>query len=234
MIYITGDTHGDLGRFSQSTAKKLKQNDNLIICGDFGFIWNGSEQETKILNSIGKHKYKVFFVDGKHENFDLLNKYKIIDRFGGKIRHISGNLFHMIRGQIYTIENKNIFTFGGGESPDKDIRISSGTWWPQEMPSSTEMQNALENLKSYNQKINYIITHEPPAFINKMMYRNHNEINQLKIFLDFISKEIEFEKWFFGCTHINRKITFKYYSIFNDIIPVEKPLGKRHFKHKNK
>ena len=62
MIYITGDTHGDLSRFDNPLVKKLKSGDNLIICGDFGFIWEGNEKEYRILNSLGNHKYNIFFV----------------------------------------------------------------------------------------------------------------------------------------------------------------------------
>lgn len=221
MIYITGDTHGDLSRFDNPLVKKLKSGDNLIICGDFGFIWEGNEKEYRILNSLGNHKYNIFFVDGKHENFDRLEKYEIIDAFGAKIRHISGNLYHMLRGHIYNIENKKIFTFGGGESHDKDFRIDMGTWWPQEMPSISEMKASVDVLDDNDRCVDYIITHEPPAIINKMIDKNHFTINPLEVFFDSMTKEIKFEKWFFGCTHINRKIANKYYSIFDDVIPVE-------------
>lgn len=234
MIYITGDTHGDLRRFDDSKIKKLKSGDNLIICGDFGFIWDGSEKEKKILNSLGNHKYNIFFVDGKHENFDLLGKYKTIDAFGSKIRHISGNLYHMLRGHIYNIENKTILAFGGGESPDKDFRLDAGTWWSQEMPDISEMKSAVIALDSANREINYVVTHEPPSYINKMIDRNHFKINPLSAFFDSIVKEVKFDKWFFGCTHIDRKITSKYYSVFEDVVPVEYISKKRFFFNKYK
>ena len=37
MIYITGDTHGDISVFKNPALKKLGEKDYLIICGDFGF-----------------------------------------------------------------------------------------------------------------------------------------------------------------------------------------------------
>lgn len=45
MIYITGDTHGDVTRFSMDNFPEQKtftdQNENyVIICGDFGLVWN--------------------------------------------------------------------------------------------------------------------------------------------------------------------------------------------------
>lgn len=49
MIYVTGDVHADLGRFKGKAAKKLKKGDTLIVCGDFGFVWDGSKKEQRVL-----------------------------------------------------------------------------------------------------------------------------------------------------------------------------------------
>ena len=53
VIYVTGDMHGDFSRFKDSPLKKLKAGDTLLVCGDFGFIWDGSRQEQKLLKKIG-------------------------------------------------------------------------------------------------------------------------------------------------------------------------------------
>ena len=45
-IYITGDTHGDFRRFSADNfpeGKTLTKKDYVIICGDFGGIWDVKE-----------------------------------------------------------------------------------------------------------------------------------------------------------------------------------------------
>ena len=43
MIYITGDTHGEFGRFSTKRLRKQGmepgEQDYVIVCGDFGFCW---------------------------------------------------------------------------------------------------------------------------------------------------------------------------------------------------
>ena len=59
MILVTGDTHGDLSRFKKKELHRLKKNDALIICGDFGFVWDGSKKEKKILKKLGKRKHKI-------------------------------------------------------------------------------------------------------------------------------------------------------------------------------
>ena len=47
-IFITGDTHGDFTRFKKKIfyeQAELSKEDCVIICGDFGGIWDGSAEE---------------------------------------------------------------------------------------------------------------------------------------------------------------------------------------------
>ncbi len=106
MLYITGNMHGEMARFEDSRLRKLKKGDTLIVCGDFGFLWDGGPKEEKNLKKLGSKKYQILFVDGTHENFDLLDSYPISDWNGGKVQQISGNLYHLMRGQVYTLEGK--------------------------------------------------------------------------------------------------------------------------------
>lgn len=221
MIYITGDTHADFKRFENKILKKLKKDDYLIICGDFGFIWENTKQENNILNRIGKFKFNTLFVDGTHENFDILKSYEKVDFNGAKARHICGNLYQLLRGQVYNIDGKKIFTFGGGESPDKEIRIYMNNWWVDELPKINEMKTAVENLNRVERKVDYIVTHEPPGTIKYLIDGSDKGINTLNRFFDDVTKEVKFENWFFGSTHINKEFTSKYISIFDDIIKIE-------------
>ena len=45
MIYVTGDMHGAEDRLYGKEWRKLKSGDVLIVCGDFGYIWNGGKFE---------------------------------------------------------------------------------------------------------------------------------------------------------------------------------------------
>ena len=56
MVFVPGDTHGDPERLSKSALKALNEGDTLIICGDFGFIWDKSKSEQKILKAFSKLK----------------------------------------------------------------------------------------------------------------------------------------------------------------------------------
>ncbi|MDQ5983412.1 MAG: hypothetical protein RUMPE_00423 [Eubacteriales bacterium SKADARSKE-1] len=221
MIYVTGDMHGNPIRFKVKQLKKLKKDDNLIICGDFGFIWEETSYEKRLLKKIGKLKFNTLFVDGTHENFDLLNKYETVDFKEGRAKNISGNLYQLLRGEIYKIDGKTIFTFGGGESPDKEIRAQSNKWWETELPCIAEMKKGVNNLCKYNRQVDYIISHEPPGKIKSLIYGNDFNVNILNRFLDDVAKEVSFKAWYFGSTHINKKLTQKYNAIFDEIISLD-------------
>ena len=83
MIYVTGDTHGDIKRFRKRELKKLSAKDYLIICGDFGFLWDESPEEKEKLEFLKSQKYTILFVDGTHENFDILESFPTVDFKGG-------------------------------------------------------------------------------------------------------------------------------------------------------
>ena len=45
----------------------------------------------------------VLFVDGNHENFDLLNAYPVEMWKGGKVHNIKPDIIHLMRGQVFEI-----------------------------------------------------------------------------------------------------------------------------------
>ena len=54
MIYVTGDMHGIEERLFDKEWYKLKAGDILLICGDFGFIWDGSKREREAIDFLAE------------------------------------------------------------------------------------------------------------------------------------------------------------------------------------
>lgn len=132
-IFVTGDIHGDLLRFMPSNfpiGQKLTKEDIVIICGDFGLIWslNGNKNEWKKLKWLAEQPWTTVFVDGNHENFTRLNGYKIIEKWGGKVHRIRDSIFHLMRGEVYQIQGKTIFSFGRAFSIDRVNRVENQSW----------------------------------------------------------------------------------------------------------
>ena len=68
-----------------------------------------------------------------------------------------------MRGQVYEIDDKKWFTFGGAKSQDQAIRIEGKDWWPGEMASEREYEEAVRNLAANGWKVDYVVTHCAPT-----------------------------------------------------------------------
>lgn len=220
MIYVTGDTHRDAHRLSRQALNRLRENDTLIICGDFGFVWDGSAKEHKLLHDLGSRKYHICFIDGTHENFSLLNEYPEVTWKYGKARQIADNLFYLMRGEVYHIEGLKILTMGGGESPDRDMRIGTDRFTKEEMPSREELLNGLNNIEKAHYDIDLIFTHEPPLktkeFLN-MGRSGETNLSSLNSYFDEIGKVCSYKRWYFGSMHLDKRITEKHTAVFKKI-----------------
>ena len=224
-IFITGDMHGEYSRFEDERLKGLKEGDYLIVCGDFGFIWASEKKddfeilvENKQLDDLEKTlPYTVLFIDGNHENFDRLEKYPEAEKFGNKVHKIRENIYHLERGRVYTIEEKNIFCMGGAASIDKYMRIPGLSWWHQELPSEEEYERATESLKQCNYKFDYVLTHTAPVEVIKQMGFNpyRSEDLELTSYLSYVMEQCPFKQWYFGHWHIDEEIELTKSNLFS-------------------
>ena len=126
MVYLTGDTHGDIERFKHGKLRWLGKRDVVIVLGDFGFVWDGSKEEQKKLDWLRKRPYTLLFLDGAHENYDLLAQYPEEELFGGKVQALGGHVYHVCRGSVLTLEEKKYLCFGGvaaGDALGRGIRL---------------------------------------------------------------------------------------------------------------
>lgn len=223
MVYITGDTHGDISFFKSPALKKLTEDDTLIICGDFGFIWDGSEKEKKALEQLQKKRYTICFVDGAHENFDMLKGYPPYRYKGGNAQKIASNIYHLMRGEIYTFERKTFFVMGGGESEDIEMRTEGKTWWKEEMPGGKELLRGAKNLRDADYKVNYILTYEAPAMAKDFIRLHTNKemhLTPLNTYLQELMKGVEYSHWYFGSLHMDMNISKKMTAVFNEVIKI--------------
>jgi len=221
MIYVTGDLHGDLERFKTKPLKHLKKNDTLIVCGDFGFVWNGSREEEKILRWLGKRRYHILFVEGTHDNLSLLENYPAETWMGGQVRRISGNLMQMVRGSLFHIESSDIFVMGGGESADIDTRVLGETWWSQEMPTQEEFAAARQRLEENGNVVDYVITHECSTRIRSFLDMDEMRVNPLNAFLEEVEQKVRFKGWFFGSYHLDKRIPPKHHALFREVVALK-------------
>lgn len=250
MIYITGDCHADFRKLNTENfleQKEMTKEDYVIICGDFGAVWMRDlegEQEKWWMDWLENKPFTTLFVDGNHENFDRLYNYPVEEWMGGKVHKIRPSVIHLMRGQVFEICGKKIFTFGGASSHDitdgildvndpdfmkkkkeydrewRLYRINHISWWKEELPSEEEMKEGLENLAKHKGEVDFIVTHCCATSTERIISDGEFESDYLNDYLEEIRQIIKFKKWFFGHYHDNREVTDKEILIYEQIIRI--------------
>ena len=210
MILVTGDIHGslDIAKLDDElnpVFSEMTKEDFVIICGDFGLVWDNSEEDLWWRDWLDKKPFTTLFVDGNHENFDLLYEFPVEEWHGGKVHRISDSIYHLMRGQLFEIQGHTFFTMGGAESHDKDLRIQGETIWKQELPCDEEYETAYNTLEECDFTVDCIITHCAPTRIqkriNNLLGVEEYSANRLTDFFDEILQNVDYKKWFCGHYH---------------------------------
>lgn len=234
-IFLSGDTHGwkDIHKFNKRnfpTGETLDKKDIVMIAGDAGFVWNSRTDNRKI-EWITKMPWTTVVVPGNHENYILMQEYPIVEFYGAKAYKISDSLYYIQRGEIMEIEGKTFLCFSGAFSHDIAYRRLGYDWFREELPTQKEVDNCLENLRRYNYKVDYVVTHDVPLSynillgyhgvdLNDMEYYKNDEVAYIDIcsFLQNLYEMIIIRyTWFAGHYHVNCRIN-NLQILFDDIV----------------
>lgn len=226
MVYVTGDTHGKISRFTTKAhplQKAMTEKDVLLVAGDFGFTFPGQPrwQEEGNWKALEALPYTVAFCDGNHENFDRLDNAPLVGWNGGQAHRLARNVFHLPRGELYTIQGFTVFTFGGAWSIDEEYRIPFLSWWPQEKPTREEYRHGWDTLDAAGGKVDYILTHTAPgSIIRAMGFQPAAEDKELTQHLQTVWNTVEFRHWFFGHWHLDCTPDPKATCLFENVCPI--------------
>lgn len=233
MFYFTGDLHAN-ERNEMNTIiiyerqHPFTKDDVLFICGDFGFIWNYEAHTARgrfVMNKMKEHSrlcldyfenapWTTCFVDGNHECFPKLYEYPQMTWCGGRVHVIRHHVYHLMRGEMFTIQDKTFFAMGGAQSTDRAIRVEGESWWKEEMPNKEEYAHARATLENVTH-IDYILTHCAPTHLEKQYF--HRRRNKLTNFLEEISQNIGFNHWYFGHYHETKDFPGNYTCLYKTI-----------------
>lgn len=247
MIFATGDTHGKFRRFMPKHFPEqthMTKDDYMIICGDFGGVWDGGERDKQDLDWLERLPFTTLFVSGNHENFDALGRYPVEKWKGGKVQKLRPHVIHLMRGQVFDIEGYTFFTMGGASSHDiadgildpgapdfKEqyrrmhrngamFRVNHYSWWEQESPSQEEYEEARRNMERVNYEVDYIVTHCAPSSIEDSLSDGAYSHNQLTGFLEEIKQRSTFHSWLCGHYHVHKTIDQQFIVLWEQIVQV--------------
>lgn len=183
-ILLVGDVHG---RFSGLNEIIDREKPDLTIClGEFGF-WANLMPAIWTLHS----KNPIWFIDGNHEQFTLLNERKSDE--------IVPNVFYKPRGSVENIAGKNFLFLGGGFSIDWKYRTPGYDYFPDdELLKMSELDNIPKRIK-----IDVVCSHTAPnkfsilGPVQESMYPDSS-----RNVLDYVLKKYKPREWFFAHFHI--------------------------------
>lgn len=212
-LFVTGDTHGeiDVGKLNNTrwaAQNELTREDLLIILGDFGFIWTAPTATEKYwLKWFDDKPFRVAFLDGNHENHDRLRAFPCVEFQGGLAGPVSENIWHLRRGEVYSIAGKTVFVMGGALSIDKQYRTEGTTWWADEIPTESDMENARQNLAKVGHKVDIVLTHTLPKSTIEQIRLNPLKVDDpTSTMLEELRDSIEFKDWYAGHFHVDEDI----------------------------
>ena len=218
-VFVTGDIHGwlDIGKLTPDrwpAGTKLRRSDFLVICGDFGLVWNNpiTLEEKFFIDWLDSRPWTTLFIDGNHENYDLLDTFETSDWRGGKVAVLPGtrNVIHLLRGQIYEMGRYGRwFCMGGAPSHDTASRVAGKSWWPREMPSQQEYDEGRKNLERVNYEVDYVFTHEVPRSLRRFAMARHydksrEQDDELSAYLQTVEDRLDrnrLKMWYAGHYH---------------------------------
>lgn len=206
MVYITGDTHGGFD-IDKLFLRDFMPDDIVIICGDFGFVWEKDYpavvREQQLLNYIlDSISCTVLFVDGNHENFERLNKLPRVEKFGAEVGVVRDRCYHLLRGNVYTIEGNTYLAIGGAESHDKKFRKEGISWWKEESISLADIEKA-----KMAGEVDFVISHCVPKKIKERMCLEgvlpleYIMPSTSEYMLGDLQESIKYKYWFSGHYH---------------------------------
>lgn len=153
---VAGDWHGS---FKQ--AEKVIRHthelglDTIFHVGDFG-IWNNDKPFLNQMHFLlNQWEIEMYFIDGNHENFDMLYEKKILE---DGTRYVRDRITYIPRGYRWEWHGMTFLGLGGAVSIDKDFRVEGRSWWAQEALTDEDILTAQSG-----GPVDVMFTHDSPA-----------------------------------------------------------------------
>ena len=140
-IGFLGDTHGDMQHvLTVARTMSARGIELLVVLGDFGFLWPGHNwgiDIDKLSRRLKTTRQTLAFVDGNHEDFDLLYKFPVAD---DGLRWIRPNIVHIPRGyRTVLASGATLAALGGANSIDIGHRVLGRSVWVEESITEADL-----------------------------------------------------------------------------------------------
>jgi Calcineurin-like phosphoesterase len=168
-----GDWHGDAYWMTKCIRAAANEKiSTLIQVGDFGYGWTIDEDRQCGFSTYASavacdYKVDVFWIDGNHENFDLMEENNLFpaSATGPNPIMVEPRVWYIPRGTVHEFGNTSMLFLGGAYSVDKDHRTPNVSWWSQEEITDDDVAMAMESIELAEHHPWWMITHDAPEHI---------------------------------------------------------------------
>jgi len=214
-LMIVGDVHGDFS-FASAVCRTAEGEGitDIIQVGDFG-IWDHLPDGVYFLDQLSlnaeRRGVNWTFVAGNHENYDRLENYAEV----GELRDADGMV--KVRPFIRWTGRTNVWNqaglrmgaFGGAYSIDRHSRTPGRSWWWQEFPTDTDLNNLEAQVALL--PVDVLFTHDSPTSLPTWdgFYKDDRASEQSRTYMDHAYTIARPTTWFHG--HYHRKLEYKHF-----------------------
>lgn len=206
-LFVTGDTHQgiDIAKLNSRHFKpdNMTKEDIVVIMGDAGFVWDGSETDKYWQDFLDKKPWTTFCVLGNHEAYPLIEKLPIVDFHGGKAYKVNDSLYYAVTGEVYDFIGKKCLVVNGADSTDKIYRTEGKSWWKQERITPADTAKAMESLNKVDGVVDFVFSHTGGSEVVKTL---GFDITPSDRELDRVLNMATYEEHFCGHYHIDELI----------------------------
>lgn len=235
-VFVTGDLHGDaISRFSYSKNPPLRetiQEGDIVVClGDCGIVdWPGFEKQCNyMLDWLNDKPQTTILLYGNHDNYDAIQKYPVIKKYGGYVRQVRDKVFAVDFPTVLDLNDNKCLLIPGADSHDiwnlfypwqkdeirkcrtnrKWYRVVGQSWWPQEKVNEPACSTLLGIYSRYvndydsdKRKFDYVLTHDCPDFLFKIWNSQDRRVpTEGEEFLGYLATCLSYKGWWHGHCH---------------------------------
>ena len=157
-LLIAGDVHGN-ERWVGSLCKLARRYgcDAILQLGDFGY-WPHTTAGRRFLEHVEWHAERngvecVYWIDGNHENHDLLAE---LESGPDGMVAIGDRCRYLPRGLRWDWRGVRFGALGGAFSVDRRERVQGESWWPAEVTTDADVERLGDG------PLDVLVTHDAP------------------------------------------------------------------------
>jgi|LGVE01.1.fsa_nt_gb 3-oxoacid CoA-transferase subunit A len=215
-IYITGDTHSQIGRIREFCSRyKTTTEDIMVVLGDAAFNYYLNNRDDLLKKEANSFPVTWFCIKGNHEKYAGAISNYIEGKFhGGTVYYEADypNILFAKDGEVYIFDEKKVLVIGGAYSPDYYYRMAYNLeWFDDEQPSEETKKIVEDKLSELDYEVDYIFSHTVP--LRYLPYEWFlGGIDQATVdhsteeWLDSIYEQVNVKKWYVGHFHGSKVI----------------------------